>query len=58
MKQKITNHEAVEELYKDLDGWWIVLKDGYNYEGCVSIHEPTLTRLADKLSCIKIGNPY
>jgi len=58
MKSKIISHIAVEELYSDQDGWWIVLKDGYNYFGCCSFREDSLRRLYDSLSQVKIGNPY
>ena len=58
MKKKILSHFAVEELYYDSDGWWIVLKDGYNYCGQCSIRENTLTRLASYLQFIKVGDPY
>lgn len=58
MRKKIMNHIAVEELYYDSDGWWIVLKDGYNYEGQCSIRENTLTRLVSCLQNIKVGEPY
>jgi hypothetical protein len=58
MKKRILNHPAVEELYHDGDGYWIVLKDGYNHEGCCSIRENTLTRLASRLQYIKVGSPY
>lgn len=58
MKKKIQQHVAVEELYRDSDGWWVVLKDGYNYLGCCSFRQNTLTSIKDSLSQIKIGNPY
>jgi len=58
MKHKIQQHDAVEELYRDCDGWWAVLKDGYNYFGCCAIRQDTLTSLYGSLSQIKIGNPY
>ena len=58
MKKKIQQHVAVEELYRDSDGWWVVLKDGYNYFGCCAIRQDTLTSLYGSLSQIKIGNPY
>jgi hypothetical protein len=58
MKAKIQKHKAVEELYSDSDGWWAVLKDGYNYFGCSSIRQDTLTKLYNSLSQIKVGEPY
>lgn len=58
MKKRILSHKAVEELYKDSDGWWMVLKDGFNYQGLCAIREDTLTRLVGILSLIKVGNPY
>lgn len=54
MQKKILKHKAVEELYKDNDGWWIVLKDGYEWYGCASIHEYTLARCWEALQSITI----
>lgn len=58
MQNKIRKHKLVSELYADSDGWWIVLKDGYNYEGQCSIRENTLTRLYQCLKFVKQGNPW
>jgi murein L,D-transpeptidase YafK len=58
MKKQIEQHKLVEEVYQDSDGWWAVLKDGYNYFGCSSIRQDTLTKLKSSLSQITIGKPY
>lgn len=42
---KIESHPAVEELYKDEDGYWANLKEGYTWNGCVAIHQYTLSRI-------------
>jgi hypothetical protein len=52
MTKRILKHNAVQELYKDGDGYWVVLKDGYEWFGCVSIHEYTLTRICNALKLI------
>jgi len=58
MKHKIENHYAVEELYHDQDGFWAVLKDGFNYFGCCAIREDSLSRLWQSLQQVKVGDPY
>lgn len=58
MQNKIRNHKFVEELYKDSDGWWVILKDGYNYQGQCSLRENTLIRLCQCLKFVKQGNPW
>jgi hypothetical protein len=52
MYEKIKKHFAVEQIYKDSDGWWVILNDGYEFFGCVSIHEYTLTRCWSALKSI------
>jgi hypothetical protein len=58
MKKKIEQHFAIEELYCDSDGWWAVLRDGYNYNGSCAIRQDTIKRIYESLPEIKIGNPY
>jgi len=52
MKEKIMQHIAVEQFYQDSDGYWVVLKDGYEWFGCVSIHEYTLKAVWNSLKDI------
>jgi hypothetical protein len=52
MEKKILKHKAVEDIYKDSDGWWVSLKDGYEWFGGVTIHEYTLTRCWSALKSI------
>jgi len=47
--QRIKNHNAVDEIYFDCDGWWINLKDGFKWCGCSLMHEYTLTKLWNAL---------
>lgn len=52
MFEKIKNHFAVEEIYKDSDGYWVILKNGFEWFGGCSIHEYTLTRCYSQLKSI------
>lgn len=56
MTKQILKHKAVENLYKDNDGYWVDLKDGYEWFGCVSIHEYTLKSIWNALKSITIIN--
>jgi hypothetical protein len=49
LAEKISKHPLVEELYKDSDGWWANLVDGYVCSGCVAIHETSLSRIWESL---------
>ena len=51
--EKIKRHFAVESYYEDCDGHWVMLNDGYTYDGCVAIHQLTLTRLLLSLRELK-----
>jgi len=60
--EKLKSDPRVEEIwYEGADwdngeGWWLSLKDGYNwYEQC-SIHERNLTTLAEALRQVKVGD--
>lgn len=41
--------DAIQECYKDEDGYWIILKDGYNADrfdvNIQTIHEDTIKQL-------------
>lgn len=45
LTEKISNHPLVEELYRDSDGYWANLIDGYVCNGACAIHEYTLTNV-------------
>lgn len=55
----IRNHSAVESAVKDLDGYWIFLKDGYinPHLECGIIHERSLKECISQLNQIEHINP-
>jgi hypothetical protein len=55
--ERIKKHKAVEDLYRDCDGYWVVLKDGYNYFNACTFREDTLTGLLRNLKLIEEGSP-
>lgn len=48
--------DAVQSCWKDSDGYWIVLKDGFNADNmdwnCHTIHEDTIAELRYQISGI------
>lgn len=52
MKKKILQHIAVEQFYEDSDGYWVILKNGYEWYGVTCIHEDTLHRVWEMLKSI------
>lgn len=52
MKKKIIKHDAVEEFYEDNDGYWVVLKDGYEWFGATCIHEYTISDVWNSLQSL------
>lgn len=63
LREKIIGDPRVQELWRENDGcfvndgfplsWWATLKDGFNFEDCSSIHEPTLTRIWNQLQSVE-----
>ena len=48
---KILADTRVSDLWKDSDGWWCILKDGYEYEPqSQTLHEYTLSAIKE---CLK-----
>ena len=49
--------EAVEDAFKDDDGMWICLKDGWEAQrmgaGCHTIHEETIKQLRHQIAGIR-----
>lgn len=51
---KIAEHEAVEEIYKDEDGIWVYLTDEWVWDGCYhTIHEDTVKEVLSAFKTIK-----
>ena len=49
--EKISQDPRVVSIEKDNDGWWVLLKEGYEGDpGCQIIHEYTLKDIKD---CLK-----
>ena len=55
MKQveKIKQDVRVDSVYKDSDGWWLILKDGYNWMSGQIIHEYTIKDLYESLRIVR-----
>lgn len=39
----------ISEIWKDSDGWWALLKDGWEIDGCVGVREDTKKALLDRI---------
>jgi|DEB0MinimDraft_4_1074332.scaffolds.fasta_scaffold38437_2 hypothetical protein len=56
----------VDEIWQEDDGcfpgyalsYWLALADGYNWEGCSCLHEPTIRELCNVLHRVETGDPY
>ena len=49
--EKILSDTRVEDIFKDCDGWWLTLKEGYEYDpGSQTIHEYSLSAIKE---CLK-----
>lgn len=48
-------HPRVEEIYHDDDGWWCVLEDGWQKDGCSGIREDTKASLIASIHDAKPG---
>ena len=61
--EKITNDPRVAEVWnegrwtlkndEDDGGWWVSLKDGFEWEGALTIHERTLTNVLKALKQVE-----
>lgn len=56
-----TKHEAIRECFRDSDGYWIYLNDGWNADrmdsDCRVIAEDTISQLRYQISGIsRLGN--
>ncbi|MBQ9531642.1 MAG: DUF3849 domain-containing protein [Eubacterium sp.] len=55
--------KAINAAWRDADGYWIELKDGYNAgrmdnSGCHTIHEETITELRYQIAGIEVDKAY
>lgn len=48
-------HDRVEEIYHDDDGWWCILQDGWQNDGCIGIREDTKARLVASIRDARPG---
>ena len=61
---KIKSDPRVEDIWneglwttkneEDDGGWWVSLRDGFNWEGCLTIHERTLTNVLKALKQVRL----
>ena len=56
MKKKILQHKAVEQFYQDSDGYWVVLRDGFEWFGATCVHEYTLKDVWESLQSLTKTN--
>ena len=54
-----SKHNTISSCWRDSDGYWITLKDGYNAGrmdngGCHTIHEDTIAELKYQIAGIEI----
>jgi hypothetical protein len=62
LKKSISDDPIVQEFYRDEDGYWIHLKNGYAdtmfdpLQPCHTINEDTLTRAKQRLKDVEICN--
>ncbi len=54
----VKNDNRIESYTKDIDGYWIYLKEGYNWSGCGTIHEDTIKEVLKQISYIEKGECY
>jgi len=56
---RIASNPKVEEIWDEGDdGLWISLSEGWNREGCSSVHEYTVKKLISSFGCVEKGEPY
>ncbi len=56
-RKQIAEHSAVDQIFRDSDGWWIWLKPGWwscNME-CGTIHELTIAECCAEFGCVEFA---
>ena len=57
---KIKSDPRVEDIWNEGPSWdngecwWVSLRDGFNWEGCLTIHERTLTNVLKALKQVRL----
>tara|TARA_R100000234_G_scaffold951_1_gene786 strand:- start:646 stop:834 length:189 start_codon:yes stop_codon:yes gene_type:complete len=54
----IKKDRRLESYEKNIDGYWLYLKDGYNWAGCGTIHEGTIKEVLKQIPYIEKGKCY
>jgi len=39
----------IQQIWKDDDGWWAILHDGWTVDGCAGLREDTKKALMDRI---------
>jgi len=55
---KEVRNEGINNVTNTRNDYWLELKDGYNWEGCGSIHEPTIATCREALQAVIKGECY
>lgn len=55
--EKIKQHTKVSDAFKDSDGVWVYLKDGWGVDGCPGEHCIVEDRVADAYRKVKSAVP-
>lgn len=58
LSKLIKKDNRIESYTKDIDGYWIYLKEGYNWSGCSTIHENRVADVLQQIPSIQKGECY
>lgn len=47
-------HKNAKEIWREEDGWWAILNDNLEIDGCCGIREDSLRKLKKRLSEAKL----
>lgn len=48
----------VDEKGRTVPGLWVDLKDGYNWQGCSSVHEANYSDALEAMEDVEVGETY
>ena len=54
---KYSANDRIEELYKDCDGWWAVLRFPWAVDDCAGCREDTKRKLLYRIKTEAVKNP-
>ena len=55
LNRLVKKDPRIQSYHKDIDGYWVYLSDGYNWEGCGTIHEDTVKEVLEQVKYIAEG---